>query len=702
MKVYGTEQIRNVVLLGHGGAGKSTIAEAMAFVTKAVSKMGTIGAGNTISDFDKEEQKRGFSITTSLIPIEYADGENGPIKVNILDTPGYFDFVGEVEEAVSVADAAVIVVNCKAGIEPGTEKAWDLCEEYNLPRIIFVTNMDDDKASYRELILKLETRFGKKIAPFHLPIRENEKFVGFVNVVKMKGRRFVNGGAEYEECEIPDYAEKNLKIARESLMEAVAETNEEFMERYFSGEEFTYEEVSTALRSHVIDADIVPVMMGSGINAEGANALLKAIDKYFPSPEHRQEEGVDVSNGERFVASYKSDVNLSAKVWKTIVDPFIGKYTLVKICTGTLKPDTTIYNVVKETEEKSGKIFVLRGKEAIEVPELKAGDIGAMAKLTVTQTGDTIALRNAPILYHKPKISVPYTYKAYVAKNKGDEDKISSGLSKLTEEDLTLKAVVDTENRQSLLYGIGDQQLDIAVSKLMTRYKVEIDLEKPKFAFRETIRKKVEAPGRYKKQSGGHGQFGDVKMSFEPSGDLNKPYVFEEQVFGGAIPKNYFPAVEKGIAECCTKGPLAAYPVVGLKAILLDGSYHPVDSSEMAFKMAATLAFKKGFMDATPVLLEPIANVKIKVPDSCTGDVMGDLNRRRGRVLGMESDHNGKQIVEADVPMSELYGYNTDLRSMSGGLGTFSYQFSRYEQTPGDVQKKEVEARASLISKTEE
>jgi len=702
MKSYATEQIRNVVLLGHGGAGKTTIAEAMAFVTGAVPKMGTIDAGSTISDYDKEEQKRGFSISTSVIPIEYDGGESGSIKVNLLDTPGYFDFVGEVEEAVSVADAAVIVINCKAGIEPGTERAWDLCEEYRLPRIIFVTNMDDDKASYRDLILKLETRFGKKIAPFHLPIRENEKFVGFVNVVKMEGRKYINDGADYEKCDIPDYVEKNLKIARESLMESVAETNEEFMERYFSGEEFTYDEISTALRSHVIEAEIVPVMMGSGIQAEGANALLKAIDKYFPSPEHKQEEGVDVSNGERFVANYNKDVNLSAKVWKTIVDPFIGKYSLVKICTGTLKPDTTIYNVGRETEEKSGKIYLLRGNKSIEVPELVAGDIGAMAKLSVTQTGDTIALQNAPILYHKPKISKPYTYKSYSAKNKGDEDKISSGLAKLMDEDLTLKATVDKDNHQSLLYGIGDQQLDVAVSKLANRYKVEIDLDKPKFAFRETVRKKVEAPGRYKKQTGGHGQFGDVKMSFEPSGDLSKPYVFEEQVFGGAIPKNYFPAVEKGIAECCQKGPLAAYPVVGLKAILLDGSYHPVDSSEMAFKMAASIAFKKGFMDANPVLLEPIANVKIMVPDSCTGDVMGDLNRRRGRVLGMESDHNGRQVVEADVPMSELYGYNTTLRSMTGGLGVFSYEVSRYEQCPGDIQKKEVEARALLVNKTEE
>ena len=688
MNVYGTKQIRNVVLLGHGGAGKTTLAEAMALITGAVSRMGKITDGNTISDYDKEEIKRQFSISTTLIPLEY-QGEDGPIKINLLDTPGYFDFVGEVEEAISVADAAVIVVNCKAGIEVGTYKAWELCEKYKLPRIIFVTNMDDDHASYRELLLRLEKEFGRKIAPFHLPIRENEKFVGFVNVVKMAGRRFTVN-SDYEECEIPEYSQKNLGIAREALMEAVAETSEEYMERYFSGDEFTQEEISSALREHVIEGNIVPVMLGSGINAQGAKMVLQGIDKYFPTPDRYECIGVDVSTGERFTAKYNDNVSLSARVFKTIVDPFIGKYSLMKICTGTLKPDSNIYNVNKDT-----------GKDVIEVPELKAGDIGAVSKLSVTQTGDTIALRSAPIVYHKPEISTPYTYMRYKPKTKGDDDKVSSALSKLTEEDWTLKAVTDTENHQSLLYGIGDQQLDVVVSKLLNRYKVEIELSKPKFAFRETIRKKVEVQGRYKKQSGGHGQFGDVKMTFEPSGDLETPYVFEETVFGGAVPKNYFPAVEKGVAECILRGPLAAYPVVGLKATLTDGSYHPVDSSEMAFKMAATLAFKKGFMEANPVLLEPIASLKVTVPDKFTGDVMGDLNRRRGRVLGMNSNHNGKQIIEADVPMSELFGYNTDLRSMTGGMGTYEYEFSRYEQAPGDVQKREVEERASKVDRTE-
>ena len=366
-----------------------------------------------------------------------------------------------------------------------------------------------------------------------------------------------------------------------------------------------------------------------------------------------------------------------------------------RICTGTLRGDTVVYNVNKDAEEKIGKLYVLRGKEQIEVQELKAGDIGAVAKLTVTQTGDTMAVRTAPIVYHKPQTSTPYTYMAYKAANKGEDDKVSTALAKMMEEDLTLKVINDAENRQSLLYGIGDQQLEVVVSKLLSRYKVEVVLSKPKFAFRETLRKKVKVQGKHKKQSGGHGQYGDVIMEFEPSGDLETPYVFEEKVFGGSVPKNYFPAVEKGLQECVLKGPLAGYPVVGLKATLLDGSYHPVDSSEMAFKMATILAFKQGFMDAGPVLLEPIASLKVTVPDRFTGDVMGDLNRRRGRVLGMNSDHNGKQVIEADIPMSELFGYNTDLRSMTGGLGDFSYEFSRYEQAPGDVQKKEIEARAA-------
>ena len=691
MNIYETKQIRNVVVLGHGGCGKTTMVEAMAYVTGVTNRMGKVSDGNTISDFDKEEIKRLFSIGTSIVPVEWEG-----IKINLLDTPGYFDFVGEVEEALSAADAAIIVINGKSGIEVGTQKAWDFCEKYNLPRMFFVTNMDDDHASFREVVVKLSEMYGRRIAPFHIPIRENEKFVGFVNVVKMKGRRFINDTSDYEECDIPDYSEKYLTISREALIEAVAETSEEYMERYFAGEEFTYEEVSSALREHVLDGQIVPVLMGSGLHAQGSRMLLMAIQKYFPSPDMCSIYGNDVSNGEMVILKYDCTKHVSAKVFKTIVDPFIGKYSLIKVVTGVLKAGDTIYNVNKETEERASKLYVLRGKEPIEVTELHAGDIGALTKIDNLSTGDTIAPKGATVIYNPPEISTPYTYKSYKGKNKGDDDKIASALAKIMEEDLTLRSVNDAENRQTLLYGIGDQQLDIVASKLLNRYKIEIELSKPKFAFRETIRKKVKVQGKHKKQSGGHGQYGDVWMEFEPSGDLEKPYVFEEKVVGGAVPKNYFPAVEKGLQESVLKGPLAGYPVVGVKATLVDGSYHPVDSSEMAFKMATILAFKKGFMDASPVLLEPIASLKVTVPNQYAGDIMGDLNKRRGRVLGMDHIPGGKQTITADIPMSELYGYSTDLRSMTGGSGEFEYEFVRYEQAPMDIQNREVAARAEM------
>ena len=688
MNVYTSEKVRNVVLLGHGSCGKTTLVEAMAYTTGIIKRQGKVEEGNTISDYDKEEQKRLFSISTTVVPILYED-----IKINFLDTPGYFDFVGEVEEALAVADAAVIVVSAKAGVEVGTMKAWDFCEKYHLPRIFFITDMDDDHASFRQVVERLTELYGKKIAPFHIPIRENEKFVGFVNVVKMGGRRFTNA-SNYVECEIPEYSMANLSEAREILLEAVAETSEELMEKYFSGEEFTQQEISQALRNNVIDGTIVPVMMGSGLNAQGTTMLLQAIEKYFPSPEKATIKGKNVKTDQEIVVDYDDSKPFSARVFKTIVDPFIGKFSLFKICSGVIKSDSVIYNANKDTEEKISRLYVLRGKEQIEVSELHAGDIGALGKLSNTSTGDTLSTKANPIIYDPIEVSTPYTYIRFKTKNKGDDDKVSQALAKLMDEDLTLKLVNDKENRQTLLYGIGNQQLEVTISKLFTKYKVEIEAMKPRIPYRETLRKKVRVQGKHKKQSGGHGQYGDVHIEFEPSGDLEKQYVFEEKIFGGAVPKNYFPAVEKGIAECVLKGPLAGYPVVGLKATLVDGSYHPVDSSEMAFKLATIQAFKQGFMQASPVLLEPIVSLKVIVPDQFTGDIMGDLNKRRGRVLGMNPITGGKQEIVADVPLSELYGYSTDLRSMTGGIGDFSYEFSRYEQAPSDVQQRVIEENA--------
>lgn len=695
MNIYTTDKIRNVVLLGHGGCGKTSLAEAMAYLAGLTTRMGTVEDGSTISDFDKEETKRKFSIRTSVIPIPWGD-----VKVNILDTPGYFDFVGEVEEAVSAADAAVIVVSGKAGIETGTKRAWEICEKYHLPRMIFVTDMDIDNASYRQVVEDLQTLYGKKIAPFHLPIREEGQFVGYVNVIQQKAKRWNDKGT-VDKFEVPEYSMENLNICRDALLEAVAETSEEFMDRYFNGDEFSEDEIRQALRVNVIDGSIVPVLMGSNTLARGMYTLMADIVKYFPSPDKRECAGINTKTNEVYQADYDFAKAKSAYIFKTIADPYIGKYSLIKVNSGVLKTDDVLYNYHRDCDEKIGRLYVIRGNKTEEVRELHAGDIGALAKLTQSLTTDSLSTRNNPIAYIRANISKPYVSMRYKAKNKGDVDKISQSLQKLLMEDLTLSHVNDSENHQTLLFGMGEQQLEIIASMLQEKYKVEIELMRPKVAFRETIRGKADVEYKYKKQSGGHGQYGHVKMTFEPSGDLDTPYEFEQCVVGGAVPKNFFPAVEKGIAEAVKKGPLAAYPVIGVKAVLYDGSYHAVDSSEMAFKVAAAQAFKKGFLEAKPVLLEPIASLKVVAPEEYTGDIMGDLNKRRGRVMNMNAE-SGYQEIIADIPYLELYGYNTQLRSMTSGSGTFSYEFARYEQAPEEVAAKEIEERASKLVDTEE
>lgn len=695
MNVYTTDRIRNVVLLGHGGCGKTSLVEAMAYLAGLTTRMGTVADKNTISDFDKEETKRLFSIHTSVVAIPWKDN-----KINVLDTPGYFDFVGEVEEAVSAADAAIIVISGKAGIETGTRRAWEICEKNHLPRMIFVTDMDIDNASYRQVVEDLQALYGKKIAPFHLPVREDGQFVGYVNVIQQKAKRWIDEGT-VEKFEVPEYSQKNLNLCREALLEAVAETSEEFMDRYFNGDEFSEDEIRQALRVNVMDGSIVPVLMGSNPLARGMYTLMADIVKYFPSPDKRTCAGINTTNNEVYPADYDFAKPKSAYIFKTIVDPYIGKYSLIKVNSGVLKTDDVLFNYHRDCDEKIGKLYVLRGNKTEEVKELHAGDIGALAKLSQSQTTDSLSVRNNPVAYLRTNFSKPYVSMRYKAKNKGDVDKISQSLQKILMEDQTLRVVNDSENRQTLLYGMGEQQLEIVQSMLLEKYKVEIELMRPKVAFRETIRGKSDVEYKYKKQSGGHGQYGHVKMKFEPSGDLEVPYVFEQCVVGGAVPKNYFPAVEKGIAEAVLKGPLAAYPVIGVKAVLYDGSYHPVDSSEMAFKVAAKQAFKKGFLDAKPVLLEPIASVKIITPEEYTGEIMGDLNKRRGRVMNMNAE-NGYQEIDADLPYLELYGYNTQLRSMTSGSGTFSYEFARYEQAPEDVAAREIEERAGKVVETEE
>ena len=495
MNVYTTDKIRNVVLLGHAGSGKTSLVEAMAYLAGMTNRMGTVADGNTISDYDKEEIKRNISIHTSLVPIPWGD-----VKVNILDTPGSFDFVGEVEEAASVADAAIIVVSGKAGVQTGTKRAWEICEKYKLPRIFFVTEMDIDNASYRQVVADLQELYGKKIAPFHLPIRENEQFVGYVNVVQQTAKRWNDKGT-VDKFEVPDYSKENLALCREALLESVAETSEEFMERYFEGDEFSEDEIRSALRVNVGDCSMVPVLMGSNTMARGMYTLMADIVKYLPSPDKRKVAGINTVNNEVFNADYDFAKAKSAYVFKTIVDPYIGKYSLIKVNSGVLKADDVLYNYHRECEEKTGHLYVMRGNKAEEVTELHAGDIGALAKLQKTLTTDTLSAKNTPIAYIRTQLSKPYVSMRYKAKKKGDEDKISQALQKILAEDLTLAHVNDSENGQTLLYGIGEQHLDVVVSILAEKYKVEIELSRPKVAFRETLRKKADVEAKYKKQN---------------------------------------------------------------------------------------------------------------------------------------------------------------------------------------------------------
>ncbi len=687
MKVYGSEEIRSVVLLGHGGVGKTTVAEAMAYASGVTKRRGKVSEGNTISDYDPEEVKRKFSINSAVIPIEW-DG----YKINVLDTPGYFDFVGEAREAMHVAEAGIIVVSAKAGVQVGTEIAWDMLEERKTPRFIFVNGMDEEGADLVKVLDQLQETFGKRIAPFQVPFKENGKFAGFVNVVKMEGRKYVND--RVEACEVPESIMDEIRPVRQMILETVAESSEELMERYFEteGEDFTLKEIQDALQEGIENGEIVPVLCGVAANGTGIGVLMTSIGRYLPSAK-KVHPTLEAQNekGETIQVPCSEEGPMSAFVFKTVVDPFFGKITYFKVVSGVLKAGDMITNINKGVQERLNHLYIPRGKEQIEVPELHAGDIGIVTKLSVTTTCDTLCGKGIQIQY--PPIPFPESLlcMAVMPKSKGDEEKITASLSKLMEEDPTLKIHLDKDTKQQEIFGVGDQHLDVIVNKLKNKFKLDVELSSPKVAYRETIRGTARVQGKHKKQSGGHGQYGDVHIIFEPSGDLDTPVIFEEKIFGGSVPKNYFPAVEKGLQDCVKEGVLAGYPMVGVKATLVDGSYHPVDSSEMAFKLATSIAFKNGIPQAKPVLLEPINEVKITVDENYMGDVIGDLNKRRGRVLGMT--HQGKkQLIEAEVPAAEMFTYATDLCSMTQARGSFTMSFLHYEEVPRDVQEKIIAA----------
>ncbi len=675
-----TKDIRNVCLISHGNAGKTSLVEAMLYNGKLIDRFGRIEDGNTVSDYDSEEIKRKISINTSLVSFDWNDK-----KMNILDTPGFFDFVGEQIEAASVCENCIITVSGKSGVSAGTEKAWAMADKYNLGKIIFVNKLDDIKSDYIRVVEQLNDIFGKAIAPFTFPIKDGDFFIGFVDVIKMKAKMFTGPEATYED--IPEAYMETAQRSREILNESIAECSDELMEKFFAGEDFTEEEIKTAIKTGIRNGTVVPVICGSTLMRIGITHVLSLVSNYLFAP--NDSEAIiakDIKTGEKKEIVCSSDGPVVLKVFKTVVDNYVGKMSYFKVISGKLTQDTSLYNSNKDENEKLGKIFTLRGKKQIEVSALEAGDIGVAAKLLYTETGDTLCDAKNPVVLDGIEFPEPVLSMAIVPKAKGDEEKISQGLARLMEEDKTFCISSNKETGETVISGLGEQHLNVICSKLLSKFGVDVDLKVPKIAYRETIRKKVKVEGKYKKQSGGHGQYGHVWIEFEPC--ESEELVFEEKVFGGSVPKNYFPAVEKGIKESMAKGVLAGYPVINLKATLLDGSYHPVDSSEMAFKTAASIAYKTGLEQADPVLLEPIGMLKAVVRNDYTGDVTGDINKRRGRILGMNPIGEGETEIEALIPCSEMTKYATDLRAITNGRGSFTFKEDHYEEVPAHLVEK--------------
>lgn len=682
MKDYKTNKLRNLALVGHSGAGKTSLTESLLYFTKAIDRVGKVSDGNTVSDYEKQEIKRKISIQTSIVPVEYKD-----YKVNFIDAPGFFDFEGEVLNALRASESALFVIDGENGIEVGTEKYWKYTENISLPRIIFVNKLDKENAKFNQVVSDLHIDFSKKIIPLTLTLGEGENFEGLIDVIDKKAFKYVDG--KVEEVEIPEIRLEEVNAVYEEIQEVVAESDDELMDKYFSGESFTDEEFKEGFRKAIINGSAVPLVAGSLEKNIGLDLLMDIITKYMPSPDHAEANiGFRVKD-EYEAFEIKDDAPFSAVVFKTIADPFLGKISIFKVLSGSIKKDQNFYDISKDKEFKASNIFYLRGKEQFKTDKVVAGDIGAFSKQESLQTGDSLCTKDNPIEYKKIKYPRPVLYYAIEAESKNDEDKISAALKKLSEEDPTFEDRRDAETHQEVLAGLGNVQLEVLMDKLKENYSVNTKIVDLKIPYRETIKGKSDVQGKHKKQSGGAGQYGDVFIRFEP---CDEEFVFDEEVFGGAVPKNYFPAVEKGLKESMDEGPLAGYKVVGIKATLYDGSYHPVDSNEQAFKSAARLAFKKGIVEAKPILLEPIMKLEIKVDEKYMGDVMGDMNKRRGKILGMEPQEDGSQIISALAPESEVLTYSIDLRSMTQARGSFSMEFEKYEEVPKDLTEKIIEA----------
>jgi len=681
MKTYQTKDIRNIAILGHGGSGKTSLLEAIAYNAKLIDRMGRVEDKNTISDYDPEEIKRGISISSALVAIE----TNG-CKINVLDVPGYFDFIGEWHSALAVADCVIILMDALSGVEVGTEKAWDIVKKKNIPAIVVVNKTDRENVSFDKTLEQAQNLFGSKLLPLQLPVGEGLDFKGVVSVTEATEYIYENGKSKKQNSDNEEIAEY-----KDKLVEFAAESSEELMEKYFEGEELTADEISKGLKATLCANNVIPMLLVSSVKNIAVDLLIEFIKNYAPSPVDAKP--METKDGK--AVKYDSSLPFSAQIFKTIADPYVGKLSLFKVITGKLSGGMELLNTTQDKKEKVNHIYTMIGKKQIDIDEIAAGDIGAFAKLTDSITGDTICDPKQKVQYANISFPEPVISMAVSPKSKGDEDKLGTGLQRLKEEDPTITVQRNTETKQTLINGIGEVHIDVISCKLKTKFGVDVVLSEPIVPFRETIKKKATAEGKHKKQSGGRGQFGVVFVDFEPTHDLNMDMEFVDKVVGGAVPRNFIPAVEKGLRDCIQEGVLAGYPVVGLRCTLFDGKFHPVDSDEMSFKMAASLAYKEGMPKASPVLLEPIYEIKITVPEEYMGDIMGDLNKKRGRIMGMEPAEGGKQVINAEAPLSEMFRYATELRSMTQAKGEFTMKFTRYEEVPSTFADKVIaEAKA--------
>ncbi len=677
MKDYSIKNLRNVGLIGHGATGKTSLAEALLYYANTTDRLGKIEDGTTVMDYDQEEKRRGISLSASM-----AYFESGNTKINLVDMPGYFDFQGEVVQGMRAVDVATIVVCGVSGVQVGTEKAWDYCNKIKLPRAFFINKLDRENAHFDKTLDELKEKFGMSVVPIQYPIGRENDFDGIVDIISKTAIKVDKKSLKCENIDIPEDLVDKVDECKQMLMESIAENDEELLDKYLNDGELSDEDLYLGLVKGCAQGEIAPVLCGSATKVVGIKSFIDNIINCFPSPEYSlSQKAKNLTNNEEVFITVGDNKPFSAMVFKTIADPFVGKISLFKVITGKVDGDVSVLNSNKEKTEKLNHLFFMRGKNQVPVQEIIAGDIGAVAKLQYTATGDTLCSQDFNIMYDKINFPTAVMPMSILPKAKGDEEKISLALSKLSEEDPVFKVERDTENAETVVWGLGETHLEVIASRLKNKFGADVILQEPKVPYRETIKGKADVQGKHKKQSGGHGQYGDVKIIFEPRNDGELDLEFVDKVVGGSVPRNFIPAVEKGIRDCLSNGVLAGYPVIGLRATLYDGSYHPVDSSEMAFKIAASIAYKKGLEGAKPVLLEPIMSVEVLIPDEYMGDVMGDINKKRGRVIGMEQEGKLQKVI-AEVPMAEMFTYSTDLRSMTQARGSYISKFARYEEVP--------------------